>query len=166
MPHNQIFGRCCQLLVLCAVLQMGAVLAGSGLTVGAAVTAPQHGVVALDVQVALPIVRFMADEAPLLVAARADVSGPLDFSTAPALGVSALLGADDGILRPYIGAGLGVSFISGGSDVLLSSFAYTGLSYRIAGPWWALLEGSVNLSSAGIHPGLALGVSYTFGADE
>lgn len=147
-------------------MQLGGVWASNGLTIGAAVTAPQRGVVGLDLHAVLPVVRFIADDEPLLVAARADVSAPLDFSGVPALGVSVLLGADDGALRPYIGGGLGISFISGGSGVLVSGFAYTGMNYRISGQWSALLEGSVNLSAVGIHPNLALGVSYTFGVGE
>lgn len=166
MLNNQVSGRWCHLLALFVVAHFGQALASEGLSIGAAITAPQHGVVALDAHAALPLVRFAAVEAPLLLAARADVSAPLDFSAAPALGVSALLAADEGRLRPYLGAGVGISFVSGGSGAMFSSYAYTGLSYRFAGPWSALLEGSVNLSSAGINPGLSLGISYTFGVGE
>lgn len=166
MQLDQLFGRCRHVLVFCVAMQLSAVWAANGVSVGTAVTAPHNWVVALDVHAAVPVLRFMANDVPLLVAARADVSAPIDFSSAPALGVSALLGADDGMLRPYVGGGLGLSFLSGGSGVLASGFAYTGINYRFAGQWSAFLEGSVNLSAAGINPNVALGVSYTFGPGQ
>ena len=165
MSIHQRLRSWCLLLALSCVTLFAAAHASGGIRIGLAAALPEDGVVAANLHAALPLVRFQSGEHPVQLAGRLGLTAPVDFSAPPAVGVSVMLMADGGSLRPYLGGGAGLSFLSGGdSGVLLSSFAYTGMWLHLASSWGVNLEGSVNVSGAGVRPGLTLGVSNTFGA--
>lgn len=129
--------------------------AHAGLTFGVSLNPVD---VVANASVTLPM--FVTGEAQH--AARADVS--YAFAGLPALSATYLLrDAEAERVQTYLGAGLGIAFLSGGAAPALSLHALAGANVRVAGGLGAFGEVVVGGNALATDMRFALGFSYTLG---